>query len=158
MEGIVDYRLRARGCVIFLDHSAQRLAAMLRRKRDHRGGPSKRRRYRCAVEIVGADDAGRGALLDMTVAVDAARQDQPAGRVDLVHTRAEAFAERCNDAVLDADIAKRRVGCGYHLAVADHQVELAHVMFLLRDLQRPSTSGRSSATVRGENIAQKGSP
>ena len=52
---------------------------MLRGERDHRGGAAERCRHRRAVEIVGADDAGRGALLDMAMAVDAARQDQPSG-------------------------------------------------------------------------------
>ena len=80
--------------VVFLDHLAQRLAAMLRGERDHRRGAAERRRDRGAVEIVGADDAGRGVLLDMAMAVDRAGQHELAGGVDLARPGAEPAAER----------------------------------------------------------------
>ena len=55
MKGVVDDRFWTGGCVVLLDDLAQGLAAMLRGKRDYRGGSAKRRRYRSAAEIVGAD-------------------------------------------------------------------------------------------------------
>ena len=74
MEGVIDDRLGAGRLVVLLDDPAQGLAAMLRGERDHRRRAAKRRRDGGAVEIIGADDPRRGALLDMAMAVDAARQ------------------------------------------------------------------------------------
>ena len=126
MEGVIDHRLWPRGLVVFLDDLAQRLAAMLRGKRDHRGGAAKGGGDGGAVEIVGADHSGGGALLDMAVAVDAARQYQPPAGVDLPCPRTQPFAERRDDAVLYPDVADRRIGRRRHRAVADHQIVLAH--------------------------------
>src|SRR6516162_10331444 len=92
MKGVVDDRFWSGGRVVLLDDLAQRLAAMLRGKRDYRGGPAKRRRHRSAIEIVGADDPGRGALLDMTMAVDAARQYQMAARIDVPRARTKVLS------------------------------------------------------------------
>ena len=64
----------------------------------------------------------------MAMAVDAARQHQLGRRVDLARPRPEAAAERRDDAVLDPDIALRRIGGGRHRAVADHQIEFGHVV------------------------------
>src|SRR5215831_15251624 len=136
MEGIVDDRLGAGRFMVFLDDTAQRLAAMLRGKRDHRRRAAKGRRYRSAVEIVGADDAGRRTLLDMTMAVDAARQDESAGCIDFTLTPAEVLAERRHHAVLDADVAGDRIGRGGDGAAADHQIIFAHAAPLLLPVRR----------------------
>src|SRR6516162_778871 len=66
---------------------------MLRGERDHRRGPAKRRRHCRAVEIVGADDAGGRALLDVAVAVDTAWQDQTPTRIDLTGAWSQILAE-----------------------------------------------------------------
>ena len=126
VEGVVDDRFGAGGFVIFLDDPAQRLAAMLRGKRNHCRGAAKRGRNGRAVEIVGAHDPGRGALLDMAMAVDRAGQDETARRVDLVISRREV-ASQCGDhSVLDGDIALRRIGSGRHRAVADDEIKVGH--------------------------------
>ena len=88
VKGVVDDRLGPRRRVVVLHHLAQRLAAMLGGERDHRGGAAERRGDGGAVEIVGADDPGRRALLDMAMAVDAARQDELGRRVDLARAPA----------------------------------------------------------------------
>src|SRR5437763_15547485 len=99
---------------------------MLRGERDHRRRAAKRRRDGRAVEVVGADDPRRGALLDVAMAVDAAGQYELPTRLDLVRACGETLAERGNDAVLDPDIAHRRVGRRRDRAVADHQIVIAH--------------------------------
>src|SRR5437868_14845178 len=112
MKGVVDDRLGPGRLMVLLDHSAQRLPPMLRGERDHRGGAAKRRRDGRAVEIIGADHAGGGALLDVAMAVDPARQYKPAGRIDLPCARTEVLAESRHRAVLDADVTQSRIGGG----------------------------------------------
>src|SRR5215469_2742318 len=109
---------------------------MLRGKRNDRRRAAKRRRHGRAVEIVGADNASGGALLDMAMAVDAAGQDEPAGCIDFALTRAEVLAERRDDAVPDADIARDRIGGGRYSAAADYQIVLAHAVPLLLPVRR----------------------
>src|SRR6516164_1852521 len=147
VEGIVDNRLRKGGLMILRDDLAQRLAAVLRGERDHRGGPAKRRRHCRTVEIVCADDPGRGALLDMAMAVDTAWQHQMSARIDLLRAGTEVLAEDRYEAILDANIAISGVSGGRHRAVADHQVEVTHAASLRAVLQRPSIGTWSSATV-----------
>ena len=88
VEGVVDHRLGRRRLVIVLHHLAQRHAAMLGGEGDHRGGAAERRRDGAGVEIVGAHDAHAGLLLDVAVAVDAARQHELAAGIDLARGRA----------------------------------------------------------------------
>ncbi len=91
---------------------------MLRSERDDRRRAAECRRHRRRVEIVCAHhDPCRRALLDMTVAVDAARQHQAPGCVDFPRTGTETFAKRRDDAFLDGDIANRCIGGGGHRAV-----------------------------------------
>src|SRR6266446_1487932 len=137
VKRVVDDRLGAGGLVVLLDDLAQRLAAMLGGERDHRGGAAEGRRHRRAVEIVGADDPGRGSLLDVAMAVDAARQHQPAARIDLLRPGGEVLAEGRDDPVLDADVAIGDIGSSRHRAVADHQIEVAHATYLHSAPQRP---------------------
>ena len=87
VEGVVDHRL-LRPLAIVGDHLDHRLAAMLGRERDHRGGAAIGGRDRAAVEVVGVPDPHARELLDMAVAVDPARQHQPAARIDLARGRA----------------------------------------------------------------------
>ena len=136
VKGVVDDRLRAGGLVVFLDDLPQRLAAMLGRERDHRRRPAKRRRDSGAVEIIGADHSGRGTLLNMAVAVDAARQHEPTGCIDLARAPREILAEGRNDTVLDGDVTGNDVGGRSHGAVADHQIVFAHAAPLLLSVGR----------------------
>src|ERR1700746_2992638 len=115
------------------------MAAMLGGERDHRGGAAKRRRHRCAVEIIGADHTGRRALLDMAMAVDAARQYPSPARIDLPRRRAETLAEGRGAPPLDPDIATDNIGRGRHGAIADHQIVLAHALSSMPDNNASST-------------------
>ncbi len=126
VKGVVDDRLGQRRRAVLLDHLAQRLAAMLRGERDHRRRAAERRGDGGAVEIVGADDAKAGALLDMAMAVDGPGHDELAARVDLARRRAEAAAERDDGPVLDADVAMLGVGGRHHRAVFDDEVVIGH--------------------------------
>src|SRR6516165_8400326 len=110
---------------------------MLRGERDHGGGAAKCRRNGRAVEIVGTDDARRRALLDMAMAVNAARQDQLAARIDLARSASEVLAESGDDTLLDADVADRDIRCSNHGAIADHQIVLAHPLALLEASTTP---------------------
>ena len=98
VEGVVDHRL-LRPLAIVGDHLDHRLAAMLGRERDHRGGAAIGGRDRAAEEIVGVPDPHARELLDMAVAVDAARQDQPVARIDLARGRGQALGQRHDAAV-----------------------------------------------------------
>src|SRR5580704_4802485 len=122
---------------------------MLRGERDYRGRAAKRRGDGSAVEIIGTDDACRGALLDMAMAVDASRQYKPAARIDLPYRRTEVLAERRHRAVFDADITQSRIGGGRHGAAPDDQIILVH--------SGPSSPrGQSSATVERTQRRGKG--
>ena len=59
----------------------------------------------------------------MHMAVDAARQHQPACRVHDLRSRAKVGAERRDPPVLDADVAGERVGRRRHRAAADDLVQ-----------------------------------
>src|SRR6516162_7330318 len=132
---------------------------MLGGKWDDRRRAAKRRRNRGAVEVIGADDPGGRALLDVAVAVYTPRQDQPAARIDLARSRTEALAEGRHDPVLDADIADCRVCGGRNSAVADHQIVIAHPSpSTYWSYNASSNGGRSSATVAHRGTKQKGSP
>src|SRR5947209_4433957 len=109
---------------------------MLRGEGDHGRRPAKGRRDRGAVEVVGTHDACRGALLDMAMAVDAPRQHEPTGRIDLPCARTEALAESRDRALFDADITRSRIGGGCHGAAPDDQVILAHSGPLLLSVNR----------------------
>ena len=136
MKRIIDHRLGPGRLVVLLDDPAQRLPPMLRGERDHRRRAAKRRRDGRAVEIIGADDPSRGALLDMAMAVNAAGQDQLPARIDLACSRAEIFAERRDHATLDAYVANRRVGRRRDGAAADYKIVFAHAAPLLLPIGR----------------------
>ncbi len=127
MECIVDHRLGRRGLVIILHHLAQRLAAMLGGERDHRRRAAKRGRHGTRVEVVGAHDAEARPLLDMGVAVDAARQDELAAGVDLARSLAlDARLDRGDHAILDGDVAVDLAVLCDDLRVANNQVVVGH--------------------------------
>ncbi len=126
MKGVVDDRLGAGRFVIFLHYLAQGLTTMLRSERDHRGGAAERSGHGRAVEIVGADNPGGRALLDVAMAVDPTGKHQLAPGVDLARPRSEPEAKCGDNPILDANIASRRVSGGRHRAVADDEIEVAH--------------------------------
>ncbi len=57
------------------------------------------------------------------MAVDAARRDVAAGGIDLLRGGAEAFAERDDAAIADADVGRLRIGRSHRPRIADHEVE-----------------------------------
>jgi hypothetical protein len=101
---------------------------MLGGEGDDRRGAAAGRRPGGAVEIVGGHHPARGLLLDMAVAVDAARQDQPAGRVDVARALLQPAAEGHDDPVADADVGLELVGRRDDAAVADDEVEGGHAV------------------------------
>ena len=138
VEGIVDNRLGARGLVIVLHDLTQRHAAMLGGEGYHRRGAAERRRNGAGIEIVGAHDAEARLLLDVAVAVDAARQDELAAGIDL----AGAFAGNCgferhDTAVLDGDITVELAVLGDDPGVADDEIVVGHVCSLSPTPPRP---------------------
>ena len=62
-------------------------------------------------------------LVEVDVAVDAARQHEQARGVDRARRRPDVLAERHDAAVPDADVASHRVGRGDDGATPDGEVE-----------------------------------
>src|SRR5690349_2015814 len=122
---------------------------MLGGERDHRRGAPERRRHRAAVEVVGAHDAEARLLLDMGMAVDAARQDELVAGVDLADRRAlQARLDRGDLAVLDADVSFGLAILGDDPRVANNQIVVGH-----NALTPPPACGFGPTTpagVRGE--------
>ena len=92
MEGDVDMAFAFCERMIFAQRFAQRLPFLLQAERQHRGVAAERRRARAGGKAVRHDDAVAGGLREMDVAVDAAGQHQPAGRVDDGFRGAEIMA------------------------------------------------------------------
>src|SRR3546814_11153619 len=96
MDAVVDGRL-LRQLVIGGRLLRDGAALARRREADDRRRAAAGRRGRAAEPSVGVHRlGGRAALLDMAVAVDAARHDDPAGRVPFALASAEAAGE-CPD-------------------------------------------------------------
>ena len=128
---------------------AQRLAAMLGGEGDDRRRAAERRRHGAAVEIVGAHDPGRGALLDMAMAVDRRRAGRACRRR---RSRAPRPARpRPRVATTPSLMPTSQcvgVGGGRHRAVADDEIVIAHWDV---PRYRPTTPlHRSRARCRGE--------
>src|SRR5262249_11521465 len=113
---------------------------MLRGERDHGRGAAKCRRNGRTVEIIGARDTRRRALLDMAMAVDAAGQDQLAARIDSRRSGREVLPDHHDAAVLYPDAATRQIGCVRHGPTADHQIVVAHLLPLLKASTTPLLS------------------
>ena len=126
MEADVDVAAALGLGVIVLHRLPQALPLLLHAERHDQRVAAERRRARAALEVVGHDDAGAARLGEMHVAVDAARQHQPAARVDHLVGRAQVVAERRDPAAADADVADDGVAGVGDAAAADDGVELAH--------------------------------
>src|SRR5262245_2480741 len=121
---------------------------MLGGEGNHRRRAAERGRYRAGIEIVGTHHAHARALLDMAVAVDAARQHELGPRIDLARGRAlHVGAQRGDLAVLDSDIALALALGSDDLGVADDQVVIGHFLFSFSvSSSRPRAAGRSGET------------
>src|SRR5882757_11050812 len=105
---------------------------MLRGKGDHRRRPAERGRHGAGIEIVRAHHAHAGLLLDVAVAVDAARQHELAGRIDLACGCALHIGAKCRHlAVLDGDVAFALAFGGDDPGVTDDQIVVGHYLFSL---------------------------
>jgi hypothetical protein len=123
VEGVVDHRAARGQRGVVLDDLRQIHPDMLGREGDDAGGAAERRRAGRALPGVGVHQPGGRELLDMGVAVDSARQDELAPRVDLPPSRGEVEADRRDPAVQDAEIGGEDVARGGDGAAADHGVE-----------------------------------
>ena len=92
---------------------------MLGGERDDGGGAAESGRHGGRIKIVGGHHAAGGKLLDMAVAVDAARQHVAAGGVEVARAGGQFFGEGGDLAGLDADVALQRVTGRHDGAVAD---------------------------------------
>ncbi len=126
VEGVVDDRLGAGATVVVLDHRAQRLSPERHGEGDDRGVAATGGGDASGAEIVRRLDPPVGLLVEVTVAVDPAGQDQHAGRVDLLGARAEGRAERRDPAAAHAHVAAHRVRRGRHRAAPNDQIERRH--------------------------------
>ena len=104
--------------------SSQRLASVLDGEIDERSRAPKRRRARAGFEIVGAGRAAEGHV-EMSVHVDAARENVPVGGVDdLLRVVARKIVSDGFDfAVGNGDVAGVGIGRGDHAPVDDHGIE-----------------------------------
>ncbi len=127
VEGVVDHGLGRRRLVIVVDHLAQRHAAMLGGKRNDGRRPAERRRHRARIEIVGAHHAHAGLLLDMHMAVDAARKDELVAGIDLARRGAfQAGLDGGDAPVPDPNVSLGLAIFGDDLCVTNDQVVVSH--------------------------------
>ncbi len=104
VKGVVDDRAFLCQLVIVGEHAVERVPDMLRGKGNDRGGATEGGRGGPALEAVGIEQAAARDLLDMGVWVDAARQHQPAGGIDLGDAGAEMIPDRRDGFAADADV------------------------------------------------------
>jgi len=127
MKPVVDHRLRARPRVIIRQYFCEHVAAMLRAEWNHGGRAAMRRRHRRAIEVIRRHYAHRGELLDVAMAVDAARQHQLSRGIDGFFS-AQACLQLDDLLAADADVRAKRFFRGDDGSAADHQIE-GHARF-----------------------------
>lgn len=86
------------------------------------------------MEIVGAHHAERGDLLDMGVAIDAARKHQLPAGLDLASSRSERSSNRRDALAANADVGFEHIPVGCDRAAADDEIEVAHELGFNRQL------------------------
>ena len=126
VECVVDEAAPFRALAVVRERLAERRSAFLEREGNDGRGAAAGGRPRPAEEVVGDLRPVGEALLEMDVAVDAARGDRPAGGVDLLAPAVEGRRDgrdlpRCDADVGGKDVRWRRDG-----RVADYQVEVGH--------------------------------
>ena len=122
MEGVVDHGAAFRRHMVIGEHLVELGPDVLRRERDDAGGPAQRRRAGRALERVGVEHAGGRDLLDVGVAVDAARQHELAGRVDLALTRGKPLPDRRDRLADDRHVGRERAAASGDGSAADDEV------------------------------------
>ena len=126
MEGVVDQALALGALVVAVDRVAQRLALALVGEGNDGSGAAGRRRPAAALEVVAEHRAVGGVLVEMDMGIDAARNGDQAGRIDLPPALVQPLAQRHHPPAGDADIALHHV-CGRgDGGVADHEIVFGH--------------------------------
>jgi len=126
VEGVVDRRPGTGALMVILDDVADRLALELRGKGNDCGGAAAGRSDATSREVVSRPRARRRDLLEMSVAVHAARKNESARRLNLTISGTEPLGQRHDAPAPDADVGPHRVCSGHDRAVPDHEVELGH--------------------------------
>src|ERR1039457_5741613 len=96
--------------MIALQRLAQAFSPLLQAEGHHRGVAAEGSRQGARFEIVGLDDVRTGGLRAVNMAVDPARQYEPAARIHSLVGRAQIIAERRDQAVPYAHVAIEGVG------------------------------------------------
>ena len=122
--------------MIILHDLAKRLAAVLGREGNNRGGAAKYGGYGRRVKIIRHHDAGGRFLFDVAVALHAARQDKLATSIDRALRGTEPMAEGDDFAVFNRYIALHAILSGDHGSITNDRVILGHGCFLLTALQQ----------------------
>ena len=113
--------MRALGLfAVITKRGGKRLPAFLQAERHHCRVAAEGCSSRGTVEIVGHHDARSGGLSDMNVAVYAARQDVPSGRVDYPRRVAHIATDLHDPAVANPDVGLENVRGSGDCAIGDN--------------------------------------
>ena len=129
VQGVIDDRFLSRTFAVIGQHRRERVAAMLGAERDDGGRAAERRGHRSGIEIVGAQDAERRALLEMAMAVDAAREHELSARIDFARAAREIGPSAAMRPPFTPTSLSKVFGIGRDGAAADDEVEIAHSIF-----------------------------
>ncbi len=83
----------------------------------------------------------------MDVAVDAARQHQQTGRIDLARRSLDFGGDRDDAPRADADIRSKRVGSGRNGAAANGKIQLRHFVSPLSIHTKPQAAVHPPSTI-----------
>ena len=132
VERVVDHRLAVGTLVVVVHRRLDRAALLLHRERQHGGGATARRRTGAGEEVVGVFRAVVGGLVEVAMAVYAARRDEPAGGVERLGGLAFQALRNGDDApVAHADVRRVAIADGRDVGVAQDQVVAWHGCNLL---------------------------
>ncbi len=126
MEGIIDHGLAFGALVVILHRRLERLALLLGRKRQHRGGTATGGGQGAGGEIIRHLHPRRHRLVQMAVRIHPARQHQLARCIYLLPAACQALAQRHDAAILHGDIALGYIRRGRHPTVANDQIIIGH--------------------------------
>jgi hypothetical protein len=123
VEAVVDHRLLGRALAVVNQHLGHRHVPVLRREGQDGGGAAEGGGHGGRVEVVGAHHAHARALLDVAMAVDAARQHPAAGGVHVAQARRQRASDGRNAPVAHAEVALDHAAVRDDAPAADRQVE-----------------------------------
>src|SRR5438105_2607311 len=123
MKAVVDDCLFSRPLGVVVYHCHQRVTLVLGSEGNDGGGAAESGRDARAVEIIGAHHAHRRKLLDMAMAIHAARQHQVSSRIEVAPARRQINFHRNDATVSNANVAAHRIACSGHRAIAHGEIE-----------------------------------